>query len=63
MSEEIKISYNGGCTVQVSPTDIVIISNYENPGNLTIMQRINLADGHLQYLRSPILEVSWLNMN
>ena len=57
MSEEIKTSDNGGCTVQVSPTDIVVISNYENPGNLTMMHRINLADGVLQNLRSPILEV------
>ena len=57
MYKDIKIPDNGGCTVQVSPTDIVVISNYHNPGNLPIMYRINLAVGQLQNLRSPILEV------
>ena len=57
VSGNMKISDNGGCTVQVSPTDIVVISDYHNPGNLSIMYRINLADGLLQNLRSPILEV------
>ena len=57
MSEDMQISDNGGCTVQVSPTDIVVISDYQNPGNLTIMYRINLADGLLQHLRSPSLKV------
>ena len=54
----MEIFDNGGCTVQVSPTDIVVISDYENPGNLTIMYRINLADGILQHLPNPTLEVS-----
>ena len=57
MGGNVKVSDNGGCTVQVSPTDIVVISNYQNPGNLPIMYKINLADDLLQYLNTPILEV------
>ena len=58
MNKDIKISDNGGCTVQVSPTDFVVLSDYENPGNLTIMYKINLAEGLLQNLQRPFLEVS-----
>ena len=57
-SWDMEISDNGGCTVQVSPTDIIVISDYHNPGNLPIMYKINLADGLLQNLPGTILDVS-----
>lgn len=51
------LSNNGGCTVKVSPTDVIIISNFQNAGNVPLMSRINLASNGSQKLASPPLSV------
>lgn len=51
------LSNNGGCTVQVSPTDIVVVSKNQNPGNLPFMHRFNFANGGFKKLQSPPLHV------
>lgn len=56
------LSDNGGCTIKVSPTDVIVISSYFNPGRLPLMYRINLADNSSQLLASPPITVSILVM-
>ena len=54
---ETQLSNNGGCTVQVSPTDVVVISGHLNPGNLPFAYRTNLVRKGFKHLARPPLAV------